>query len=72
MMTMKESQSEEVYKLLDHCCNYEDGLCLLLGMPCPQRLSLTRINCIHFRKAVLPAFPELESQIKRNNQEEEK
>ena len=49
MMIMEESQSAEVYKLLDHCCNYEDGMCLLLGMPCPQRLSLTRINCIHTR-----------------------
>ena len=67
MMIMEESQSAEVYKLLDHCCNYEDGMCLLLGMPCPQRLSLTRINCIYFREAVLPGFPKLYEEIKKNN-----
>ena len=67
MMTMNESQASEVHKILEHCCNWDEGNCLLLDMPCPQQLSLTRINCTYFRDAVLPAFPELEAEIKKDD-----
>ena len=67
---MEESQASEINSLAEHCCNWEEGTCLLLDMPCPQQLSLTRINCTYFREAVLPAFPEADEKVKRYNKEE--
>ena len=40
---------------------------MALNMPCPQELSISRINCIHFRTSVLPAEKELYNEIIRNN-----
>ena len=54
-LIIKPSQAEQVRKLVSRCCNWDEGICLLLEMPCPQQLSLTRINCRYFREAVLPA-----------------
>ena len=48
------------------CCNNVDGDCLLLddgeGCACPQSIAYTLI-CKYFRRAVLPAEPELEEDI---------
>ena len=73
MMKMNEEEAQQVQEILSHCCNWDEGNCLLLGFPCPQQLSLTRINCIYFREAVLPGFPKLYEEIKAwNNKEETK
>lgn len=66
-MKIRPEQAGRVHKLLKACCNYDRGSCLLLDCPCPQSLSLTRISCKYFRKAVLPAFPELEKEIYEMN-----
>ena len=67
MMKMNEEEATQVQEIVSHCCNWDEGNCLLLGMTCPQQLSLTRINCTYFREAVLPGFPELYEEIKKNN-----
>ena len=61
------AQSATVQRLLKCCCNWNEGTCLLLEMPCPQQLSLTRINCRYFREAVLPANQRLYQAIMDNN-----
>lgn len=66
MMKMKE-EAPQVQKIVSHCCNWDEGNCLLLGFPCPQQLSLTRINCIYFQEVVLPDFPELFEEMKKHN-----
>ena len=35
------SQSAQIQKLVSHCCNWDEGNCLLLNMACPQQLSYT-------------------------------
>ena len=66
-LIIKRSQAEQVRKLVSRCCNWDEGICLLLEMPCPQQLSLTRINCRYFREAVLPANQRLYQSIMKNN-----
>ena len=66
-LIIKPSQAEQVRKLVSRCCNWDEGTCLLLEMPCPQQLSLTRINCRYFREAVLPANQRLYQSIMNNN-----
>ena len=66
MMKMKE-EAPQVQKIVSNCCNWDKGICLLLGFPCPQQLSLTRINCIFFREVELPDFPELFEEMKKYN-----
>ena len=66
-LIIKPSQAEQVQKLVYHCCNWDEGICLLLEIPCPQQLSLTRINCRYFREAVLPANQRLYQSIMKNN-----
>ena len=66
MMKMKE-EVKQVQKIVSNCCNWDKGICLLLGFPCPQQLSLTRINCIFFREVELPDFPELFEEMKKHN-----
>ena len=66
MMKMKE-EAPQVQKIVSNCCNWDKGICLLLGFPCPQQLSLTRINCIFFREVELPDFPELFKEMKKHN-----
>ena len=61
------SQYERVQKMIPNCCNWDEGICLLLEMPCPQQLSVTRINCKYFRDAVLPATQRLYQSIMKNN-----
>ena len=66
-LIIQPSQAEQVRKLVSRCCNWDEGICLLLEMPCPQQLSLTRINCRYFREAVLPANQRLYQEIMENN-----
>lgn len=61
-------QEQQVKNLISTCCNWEDSSCLKLDMPCPQQLSVSRINCTYFRGAVLPGHPELYDAIIKNNQ----
>lgn len=60
-------QEEQVEDLIPTCCNWDSGHCLSLDMPCPQQLSVSRINCTYFRGAVLPGHPELYESIIKNN-----
>ena len=66
MMKMKE-EAAQVQKIVSNCCNWDKGICLLLGFPCPQQLSMTRINCIFFREVELSDFPELFEEMKKHN-----
>ena len=66
-LIIQPSQAEQVRKLVSRCCNWDEGICLLLEMPCPQQLSRTRINCRYFREAVLPANQRLYQSIMKNN-----
>lgn len=61
-------QEQLVEALIPTCCNWDNGQCLALDMPCPQQLSVSRINCMYFRGAVLPGHPELYESIMKNNQ----
>ena len=49
----------QIRDLIPLCCNLTDGHCLLLGGPCAQALSESRIVCKYFRDFVLPGEPEL-------------
>ena len=60
-------QEQQVEDLIPTCCNWDNGQCLALDMPCPQQLSVSRINCTYFRGAVLPGHPELYESIIKNN-----
>ena len=66
-LIIKSSQVEQVRKLVSRCCNWDEGICLLLEMPCPQQLSLTRNNYRYFREAVLPANHMLYQSVMNNN-----
>lgn len=55
MQNMTEKEVEQVKKLIPLCDCWEDGNCQWLHMKCPQQLSITRVNCRHFREVVLPA-----------------
>ena len=65
---MTEKQFSRVKKLLRRlCANYDHGNCLLLDdghdpCPCPQLLTNSLV-CKYFRVAVLPADPELHTQL---------
>ena len=60
-------QEKRVQAMIPTCCNWDRGKCLALDMPCPQQLSVSRINCRYFRSAVLPAEKELYNEIIRQN-----
>ena len=53
----------QIRELIPLCCNHTDGHCLLLGGPCAQALSESRIVCKYFRDFVLPGEPELCKEI---------
>lgn len=67
ILKLSPEQEQQVRTLIPTCCNWEDGRCLKLDMPCPQQLSASRVNCIYFRSAVLPGHPELYKTIIQNN-----
>ena len=45
-----------------HCCNCDDGICLLMDAPCAQIRS-KKLVCRYFKNAVLPATPKLQKSI---------
>lgn len=54
VIRMTERQAREAYKLVKkECCNYKDGICIVLDCPCPQLITRS-LNCKWFRNAVLP------------------
>ena len=55
MQNMTEKEVEQVKKLLPLCDCWENRNCQWLHMKCPQQLSITRVNCRHFREVILPA-----------------
>ena len=67
ILKLSPEQERQVQILIPACCNWVDGRCLKLDMPCPQQLSVSRINCTYFRGAVLPGHPELYESIIKNN-----
>ncbi|MBQ5607695.1 MAG: cysteine-rich VLP protein, partial [Oscillospiraceae bacterium] len=45
------TQSATVQRLLKCCCNWDNGFCILLDEPCPQRTSRNSIICKYFKAA---------------------
>jgi len=66
LFRLTPKQARRVWRLVKLCCNNVDGDCLLLDdgeiCACPQSIAYTLI-CKYFRRAVLPAEPELEEDI---------
>ena len=54
-LNMTENEVAQAKKLIPLCDCWEDGKCQWMNMSCPQELSITRVNCRHFREVVLPA-----------------
>ena len=67
LFRLTPKQARRVWRLVKLCCNNVDGDCLLLddgeGCACPQSIAYTLI-CKYFRRAVLPAEPELEEDMR--------
>lgn len=61
------TQSTIVQQLLKCCCNWDNGFCILLDEPCPQRMSRSSIICKHFKTAVLPREKKLHKEITKQN-----
>ena len=61
------TQSTIVQQLLKCCCNWDNGFCILLDEPCPQRMSRSSIICKHFKTAVLPREKKLHKEITNQN-----
>ena len=61
------TQSTIVQQLLKCCCNWDNGFCILLDEPCPQRMSRSSIICKHFKTAVLPREKKLHKEITTQN-----
>lgn len=68
ILKLSPQQEQQVQDLIPTCCNWVDGHCVKLDMSCPQQLSVSRINCTWFRRAVLPGKPELYESIMKQNQ----
>lgn len=54
LYSLNPSQRRRVQALLRQCCNYDNGLCLMIGSPCVQGFSGS-LCCRWFRWAVLEA-----------------
>ena len=53
-------QSRRVNALVRReCCNYDNGICILLDCVCPQTITYSHIICKWFKTAVLPLDKEL-------------
>ena len=59
---MNYNQYRKVRKLLNECCNYENGRCLILETICAQSISRTLL-CNWFNEAVLPVDKELLAEL---------
>lgn len=55
---MNYKQYRKVRKLLNECCNFDKGKCLMLETICAQSISRTLL-CNWFKDAVLPLDKEL-------------
>ena len=55
---MNYNQYRKAGKLLNECCNYDKGRCLILETICTQAISRTLL-CKWFKEAVLPLDKEL-------------
>ncbi len=57
-------QSRRVNALIRReCCNYDNGICILLDCVCPQTITYSHIICKWFKTAVLPLDKELYIQL---------
>lgn len=56
---MNYAQYRKIRKLLQECCNLDNGRCLILDSVCAQSISYTLL-CNWFREAVLPLDKELQ------------
>ena len=68
--TLSPHQEQRIRELIPACCNWEQGHCLPLDIPCLQQLSPSRVTCKYFRSAVLPAEKELYAEIIQRNRED--
>lgn len=68
--TLSPQQEQRIRELIPACCNWEQGHCLPLDIPCLQQLSPSRVSCKYFRTAVLPAEKELYAEIIRQNRKD--
>ena len=75
-LILTPSQYERVQKMIPNCCNWDEGICLLLDgleeRTCVQLLCSGGIFCRYFQEAVLPGENELYAQILAQNQKEER
>ena len=55
---MNYKQYRRARKMLNECCNYENGRCIMLEMICPQAISRSLL-CKWLKEAVLPLDKEL-------------
>ncbi len=62
-LKLTSRQAAAVHSLTrTHCCNCDDGICLLMDAPCAQIRS-KKLVCRYFKNAVLPAAPKLQKSI---------
>ena len=67
---LSAEQAAAVHSLAKkHCCNCDDGICLLMEAPCAQIRS-QKIVCRFFAEAVLPADAKLCHEICQNETED--
>ncbi len=59
---MNYNQYRKARKLLNECCNYDNGQCLMLETICAQSISRTLL-CNWFKEAVLPLDKELSATL---------
>ena len=60
MIPLTPKQSRQVNALVRReCCNYDNGICILLDCVCPQTITYSHIICKWFKTAVLPLDKEL-------------
>ena len=67
---LSAKQAAAVHSLAKkHCCNCDDGICLLMEAPCAQIRS-QKLVCRFFAEAVLPADAKLNHEICQNETED--
>ena len=67
---LSAKQAADVHSLAKkHCCNCDDGICLLMETPCAQ-IHSSKIVCRYFAEAVLPADANLNHEICQNETED--
>lgn len=59
---MNYNHYRKARKLLNECCNYENGQCIMLEKICPQAISRTLL-CNWFKETVLPLDKELSATL---------